>query len=117
MAHNVMEQIVDHGKVVRGHLGVAIQPVDADLAKAFGLSQGGGALIADVTAGSPAAKAGLPTTRPESVEREANVRLIGSLYAPASNGWSFAPRIRSHKIAAGSPNVNGMFANRLTIFV
>jgi serine protease Do len=59
MARNVMEQIVDHGKVVRGHLGVAIQSVDADMAKAFGLSQGGGALVADVTPGSPAAKAGI----------------------------------------------------------
>jgi serine protease Do len=59
MARNVMEQIVEHGKVVRGHLGVAIQSVDADMAKAFGLSQGGGALVSDVTAGSPAAKAGI----------------------------------------------------------
>jgi serine protease Do len=59
MAHNVMEQIVDHGKVIRGHLGVAIQSVDADMAKAFGLAQGGGALVADVTPGSPAAKAGI----------------------------------------------------------
>jgi serine protease Do len=59
MARNVMEQIVDHGKVIRGHLGVAIQSVDADMAKAFGLSQGGGALVADVTPGSPAAKAGI----------------------------------------------------------
>src|ERR1700756_43610 len=59
MARNVMEQIVDHGKVVRGHLGVAIQSVDADMAKAFGLIQGGGALVADVTPGSPAAKAGI----------------------------------------------------------
>ncbi|MGB7844179.1 MAG: DegQ family serine endoprotease [Candidatus Acidiferrum sp.] len=59
MAHNVMEQIVDHGKVVRGHLGVAIQGVDADMAKAFGLSQGGGALVAEATPGSPAAKAGI----------------------------------------------------------
>jgi serine protease Do len=59
MARNVMEQIVDHGKVTRGHLGVAIQGVDADMAKAFGLGQGGGALVADVTAGSPAAKAGM----------------------------------------------------------
>jgi serine protease Do len=59
MARNVMEQIVDHGKVVRGHLGVAIQSVDADMAKAFGLNQGGGALVADVTSGSPAAKAGI----------------------------------------------------------
>jgi serine protease Do len=59
MARNVMEQIVDHGKVVRGHLGVTIQSVDADMAKAFGLNQGGGALVADVTPGSPAAKAGI----------------------------------------------------------
>ena len=35
MARNVMEQIVDHRKVVRGHLGVAIQSVDADMARAF----------------------------------------------------------------------------------
>ena len=59
MARNVMEQIVNHGKVVRGHLGVAVQGVDADMAKAFGLSQGGGALVAEVTPGSPAAKAGI----------------------------------------------------------
>jgi serine protease Do len=59
MARNVMEQIVEHGKVIRGHLGVAIQSVDADMAKAFGLKQGGGALVSDVTAGSPAAKAGI----------------------------------------------------------
>jgi serine protease Do len=59
MAGNVMEQIVDHGKVIRGHLGVAIQGVDADMAKAFGLAQGGGALVADVAPGSPAAKAGI----------------------------------------------------------
>jgi serine protease Do len=59
MARNVMEQIVDHGKVIRGHLGVAIQSVNPDLAKAFGLAQGGGALVADVTPGSPAAKAGI----------------------------------------------------------
>jgi serine protease Do len=59
MAHNVMEQIVEHGKVVRGHLGIAIQGVDADMAKAFGLNQGGGALVSDVTPESPAAKAGI----------------------------------------------------------
>jgi serine protease Do len=59
MANNVMEQIVEHGKVVRGHLGIAIQGVDADMAKAFGLTQGGGALVSDVTPGSPAAKAGI----------------------------------------------------------
>jgi serine protease Do len=59
MAKNVTEQIVDHGKVIRGHLGISIQNVDADMGKAFGLKQGGGALVASVTPGSPAAKAGL----------------------------------------------------------
>ena len=59
MARNVMEQIIEHGKVVRGYLGVTVQPVDADMAKAFGLNQGGGALIGDVRPDSPAAKAGL----------------------------------------------------------
>ena len=59
MARNVMEQIVEHGKVTRGYLGVTIQPVNPDMAKAFGLSQGGGALIGDVTPSGPAAKAGL----------------------------------------------------------
>jgi serine protease Do len=59
MARNIMQQIVDHGKVVRGHLGVMIQAVDPDMAKQFGLSQGGGALVGDVTPGSPAAKAGI----------------------------------------------------------
>jgi serine protease Do len=59
MARNVMEQIVNHGKVIRGQLGVAIQSVDADMAKAFGLSQGGGALVSDVTPRGPAEKAGI----------------------------------------------------------
>jgi serine protease Do len=59
MARNVMDQIVEHGKVIRGYMGVAIQPVSPDIARAFGLPHGGGALISDVTADSPAAKAGL----------------------------------------------------------
>jgi serine protease Do len=59
MAHNVMEQIVTHGKVVRGYLGVYIQKVTPELARAFGLSQGGGALVGEVTPDGPAAKAGL----------------------------------------------------------
>jgi serine protease Do len=59
MAREVMEQIVEHGKVIRGYLGVTIQDVDPDMAKAFGLSQGGGALIGDVRPGGPASRAGL----------------------------------------------------------
>ena len=61
MARNVMEQIVEHGKVIRGYLGVTIQGVDSDMARAFGLSQGGGALVGDVSPNGPAAKAGIVT--------------------------------------------------------
>jgi serine protease Do len=59
LAHEVMDQIVQHGKVVRGYMGITVQQVDPNMAKAFGLSHGGGALIGDVTPNGPAAKAGL----------------------------------------------------------
>lgn len=59
LARDVMDQIVDHGKVIRGYLGVTIQDVNPDIAKAFGLKQGGGALVGDVSPGGSAAKAGL----------------------------------------------------------
>jgi len=59
MARNVMEQIVRDGRVVRGWLGVVIQPVNSGVAKAFGLSNARGVLVGDVSAGSPGAKAGL----------------------------------------------------------
>ena len=59
MARNVMAQLIDHGKVRRGRLGVTIQSITADLAKSLDLSTTSGALISDVEAGSPAAAAGL----------------------------------------------------------
>ncbi len=60
MAKNVMSQIVDHGKVSRGWLGVLIQGVTPEIAKQFNLpGEPRGALVGDVTADSPAAKAGL----------------------------------------------------------
>ncbi|HEV2386225.1 MAG TPA: DegQ family serine endoprotease [Candidatus Acidoferrales bacterium] len=59
LARNVMNQIVEHGKVTRGHLGVYIQTVTPELAKKFGLPAPEGALVASVEAGSPAAKAGI----------------------------------------------------------
>src|SRR5579863_8046108 len=59
LAKNVMDQIMTHGKMVRGYLGVYIQDVGPDVAKAFGLEQAGGALIGDVSPNTPASRAGL----------------------------------------------------------
>ena len=59
MARHVVSEIVDHGEVRRSKLGVTIQPVTADIARSLGLSAVKGALVNNVEAGSPAAKAGL----------------------------------------------------------
>jgi serine protease Do len=60
LARSVMEQLVSGGKVVRGYLGVAMQPeITEQLAEQFSLKNKNGVMVADVTPGSPAAKAGL----------------------------------------------------------
>lgn len=59
MAKTVMNSLIHNGQVVRGWLGVAIQPLDEALAKSFHYHSTDGALIGDVMAGGPAASAGL----------------------------------------------------------
>ena len=60
----ILPQLREKGKVVRGWMGVNIQPVSEDLAGTYGLSEGKGAYVSAVTPGSPAEKAGL---QPEDV--------------------------------------------------
>jgi serine protease Do len=59
LARNVMDQIRTHGKVVRGYMGVYIQDVTPEIAKQFHLNETRGALIGDVSADTPGARAGL----------------------------------------------------------
>jgi serine protease Do len=59
VAMNVEEQLLAHGKVTRGRLGVTIQDVNQALADSFGLPRPSGALVSSVEKGSPAAAAGL----------------------------------------------------------
>ena len=59
IAANVEQQIVEHGHVTRGRLGVTIQDMTQALADSFGLKTLEGALVSTVEPGSPAAKAGL----------------------------------------------------------
>jgi serine protease Do len=55
----VMDELIKHGKVNRGLLGISIQDLNESLAKSFGKPDTSGALVAQVIKGSPAEKAGL----------------------------------------------------------
>jgi serine protease Do len=59
MASKVMEALISEGKVTRGYVGLLLQDLDDDLAKAMKLKSTEGALVGDVTAGGPADKAGI----------------------------------------------------------
>ncbi len=59
MAKHVMDEIVSEGKVSHGLLGVNLQSIDYNLAKAFGLKKVEGALVANVAKNSAAERAGL----------------------------------------------------------
>ncbi len=59
VAMNTMKQLKENGHVSRGMIGVQIQNVDRDSAKALGLPRSGGALVNNVSAGSASEKAGV----------------------------------------------------------
>lgn len=59
MARSIMDQLLKDGKVRRGRLGVNIQSITDDTAKAIGLPDTSGALVSNVQAGSAADKAGV----------------------------------------------------------
>lgn len=59
LAVKIVEELKEGKKISRGWLGVAIQDVDDNVAKALGLKEAEGALIGSVTKGEPADKAGL----------------------------------------------------------
>ncbi len=59
MVRNVMDQLIQHGKVTRAYLGIVPQDVTPAMAKAFGENEVNGALVGDVSPNSPAARSGL----------------------------------------------------------
>ena len=58
-AKDVINDLMDDGKINRGWLGVQIQPVNDDIAASLGLKEAKGALVNDPQEGGPAAKAGI----------------------------------------------------------
>lgn len=59
MARAIIDELRQHGRVERGWLGVQIQQVTPEMAEALGLERPMGAIVAQVTPDSPAAKAGV----------------------------------------------------------
>lgn len=73
MARQVMSQLVSHGEMRRGLLGIQVQNLTPELAKAFGMTNTQGAVVARIGVDSAAYQAGL---RPGDVVIEANGRPI-----------------------------------------
>jgi serine protease DegQ len=59
VAKGVLEQIIQHGAVTRGWIGVGAQDMTAEIAESFKLSGARGALFSEVLNGSPADKSGV----------------------------------------------------------
>jgi serine protease Do len=83
----ILPQLKERGHVQRGYIGVALRDVDPDLQAPLGLPQTTGALVQDVTAGSPAERAGLKpydlVTSVDGMEVSTNDSLIREISARA----------------------------------
>ncbi len=88
MARLVMEQLIEHGRVLRGYLGVGLRPVTAEFRDALGLPNTRGAFVGNVVEGTAAARAGLQS---RDVIREVDGEEIRTM-----------PQIRN-KIATSQP--------------
>jgi len=69
LAKQIMEQIIQHGSVVRGWIGVEVQEITPELAESFNLPKNGGVIIAGVLNGGPADRGGI---KPGDVLAEIN---------------------------------------------
>jgi serine protease DegS len=59
LALEVMKSIIEHGQVIRGWLGIEVQPLTQELAESFGLKDRPGIVVAGIFRDGPAQKAGL----------------------------------------------------------
>lgn len=75
MAREIKDRLIAYGRVVRGWLGVGIQPLTEDLAAQFGVTPEAGVLVGNVVPGGPADRSGL---RPGDIIQEFNGTKITS---------------------------------------
>ncbi len=82
LVRNIAEQLLRSGQVVRGYIGLQVQPLSADLAEALDLRSVRGLLVNQVNPGSPAERAGI---RPGDV-------LLGFAGQPLQDGGQYRNR-------------------------
>ena len=111
LAEEVTQALIKDGKVSRGWLGVAIQDLTDDMAEAQGLKDAKGAIIADVTGGSPAEKGGLErgdiilsVNGDKVTDATSTTRLVGKLIANTSNRLRSFAAARSRRSTSWSAN-------------
>ena len=59
IAKEVMNDLIEHGRVIRGYLGVTVQDMTPSLADTFGMEEVRGGVVTEVVVDSPAHKGGL----------------------------------------------------------
>jgi serine protease Do len=94
LANEVSSAIIKSGKVSRGWLGVTIQNFQDEFAETLGYEEVEGAMISDVTPGSPAEKAGLrrydvilSVNGTKVTDSTSTTRLVGKLIANSTNSF------------------------------
>jgi len=107
MVQDVMHQLIEHGEVKRGRLGIYIQDLTEDLAKAFGMKTMTGAVVSQVMQDSPAEKAGLRagdvivSVNKRKVASTADLRnIIGLLRIGSKVNLKVVRNGKTHKISA-----------------
>jgi serine protease Do len=104
LARNEMDQIMKNGKVTRGFMGILPQELTPEMAKAFGMPNGHGVAIAQVTGSSPAEKAGLKVG---DVVTSINGNPVDDVNAFRLQVAGFAPGTTIHlKVARGGQNLD-----------
>jgi serine protease Do len=77
VARELLPELKTKGKVTRGWLGVAIQRVTPEIAESLGMEKASGALVANVSPGSPAERAGIRVRTSLSVrENRSRIQVI-----------------------------------------
>jgi len=123
VAMNVKDQLMKHGHVTRGHLGVTVQEVNSTLAESFGLDRPHGALVASVDPGSPADKGGIKVGdiilgyNGNPIERSSDLPLLVANTAPGSKASVQVWRDHGNKtltVAAGESKEENVASNDMS---